>query len=343
MQNMSRTMIYPEAIKRILILGLMLSAIASAPPLRAEADWSSLTIDNDIFIGNDSGYSNGIFYSWYDTPVNNKPAPGFLARAMLWSLADHGPAVSEVSTKTIGQFIVTPEDITLEDPPRPPEDLPYGGLLFYTDGWIQSYERHAAKIGVTIGIVGEYSLAEQSQTFVHKITGSDEPEGWDTQLNDEIVFKFSRSQVWRSWASSNGHSDLLLGGDAALGTISSSLGATAMFRYGRQLHRNFATTLLVTDRTANPVATQSGWYLYAATNARYLANNIFLDGNTFDNDGQEPMNYDNEMIGITLGMAYAWESFSLTFAFGDLNVIKDDDEAEEFTEFGTLTLAWKHD
>jgi len=323
------------------VASLSLCAIAGPGSVLAEVDWSAVTIDNDSFLGNDNGYSSGVYYSWYDTPENNKAEIGSLARAMKWSLSDRGPATAEFSIKSIGQAIVTPDDITLVDPPRPPDDLPYAGLLSYSDIWIKVYPRYAEKIGVTIGIVGEYSFAEHTQTFVHEITGSDEPEGWDTQLNDEIVFQFSRAQVWKSWTSSNGRSDILLGTNAALGTISSSVGLTAMYRYGRQLERNFATTLLVSTRASNPLATESGWYLFAGANARYLANQIFLDGNTFDNDGQESMEYDNEVIGVILGMAYSWQDFSLTFILSDLNVA-DDNLTDDYTQFGSLTFAWRH-
>ncbi len=309
----------------------------------AEADWSSITIDNDLFVGNDNGYTSGIYYAWYDTADNNKAEIGFLARAMRWSLTDRDSALAEVSIRTIGQSMVTPSDITLEDPPRPPEDLPYAGLLFYSDTWIQSYADRAEKIAVTLGFVGEYSFAEQSQKIIHKISDSDEPRGWDTQLNDEIVFQFSRAQIWRSWVSDSGSSDFLLGGDAALGTISSSAGVSAMYRYGSQLEHSFTTALLTTSRTSNPVAVQSGWFLFAGVSASYLANQIFLDGNTFDNDDQEPMEYDNESVGATLGITYAWQRFSMAFAITDLNLAEDNDETGEFSQFGTLTLAWKHD
>ena len=330
-------------LKFVTVALLCLFAMASPDSVLAEADWSSLTIDNDLFVGNDNGYTSGIYYSWYDTPDNNKAEIGFLARAMRWSLTDRYPAKAEVSIRTIGQTMVTPDDIKLEDPPLPPEDLPYGGLLFFSDIWVKAYADRAEKIGVTLGIVGEYSFAEESQTFVHKVIGGDEPKGWDTQLNDEIVFQFSRAQVWRNWASRSGNSDFMLGADAALGTISSSVGVTAMYRYGRQLQHSFTTALLTTSRASNPVAVRSGWFMFAGVNARYLANQIFLDGNTFDNDGQESMEYDNEAVGVTVGVTYAWQKVSLAFAMSDLNVIEDNEQAGEYSQFGTLTLAWKHD
>ena len=73
--------------------------------------------------------------------------------------------------------------------------------------------------------MGPSSGAEFAQEQVHSLTGSDEPEGWDTQLENEPVFQFSRGRVWRSWESADKHFDLLLDSEAKLGTISSAVTA----------------------------------------------------------------------------------------------------------------------
>jgi hypothetical protein len=90
------------------------------------------------------------------------------------------------------------------------------------------------------------------------------------------------------------------------------------------------------------VATQTGWYLFAGAMANYVGNVIFLDGNTFDNDGQESIDYDAEQLAVTMGLAYSWNDFSLTFAMNDLNAAAEN-AADKFTQYGTLTLAWKLD
>ena len=92
--------------------------VAGPGPALAEADWSSLTIDNDTFIGTDNGYTNGIYYSWFDTVEDSKPEPGFLARAMLWSLPEGAKPRTTADIKTIGQAMMAPDDIELEDPPE---------------------------------------------------------------------------------------------------------------------------------------------------------------------------------------------------------------------------------
>ena len=324
-------------------IALWLCAAAYAAGAHAEIDWYSITLDNDSVVGNDNGYTNGIYLSWFDTPDNHAAKPGYLARWISWSLPDAGPSVVDASARTLGQVMITPNDITLENPPAPPDDLPYAGLLFYRDTFIEVYARHADSIAATIGIVGKYSFAEDAQKLVHDVIESDEPKGWDTQLDDEIVFQLSRGRVWKSWTSDSGRMDVLLGVDGSLGTISSSIGASLMWRYGSQLETTFATTLLGNGRAINPVATRSGWYWFAGINGQYVANQIFFDGNTYD-DG-ESVDYEPYAVGIIAGLAHSWNKLSFTLAVSDLNVLEesDNDSAEEYSEFGTITLAWKLD
>jgi len=335
----------PGKFKRAAIVVLTFCSLASSGSALAEVDWVSVTIDNDAFVGNDNGYTNGLFVSWIDTPAGKKAEPGFLARAMLWSLPDSSSSTTDFDIGTIGQTMTTPDDIEKDPPILPPDSLPYAGLLFYTDTFLRVQETHADRIAVTIGVVGENSFAEESQKFVHDIVDADEPCCWDTQLDDEIVFQISRGRAWKTWVSDSGNADFLLSADADLGTMSSSVGTGIMIRYGAELRKSYAMALLGHSRTTNPFATQGGWYVYAGARASYLANHIFLDGSKSYDDDYEEIDYDPERVSVSAGLAYSWKKVSATFAMNNLNVLNDSDgdPDEEFTKYGTLTVAWKLD
>lgn len=332
-------------LERVAIMVLIFGALAHSRLALAEVDWMSLTIDNDAFVGNDNGYTNGIYFSWYDTPEGEKAEPGFLARAMLWSLPDKSSPTSDFDIGTIGQTMATPDDITQDPPVLPPDSMPYAGLLFYSDTLLRAQETVADRIAVTIGVVGEYSFAEDAQKFVHDIIDSDEPCCWDTQLDNEIVFQLSRGRVWKTWVSESGSADFLLLADADLGTISSAVGTGFMARYGTELKKSYASALLLGSRTTNPLATQSGWYVFAGAKASYLFNHVFLDGSKSYDDKYEEIDYDAEKVAVSAGLAYSWKKWSATFAMNNLNVLNDNDAdaEEEFSKFGTLTVAWKLD
>ncbi len=330
-----------KKVKLVLAASLAATCLGGSNLAWAQADWVTFTMDNDSLVGNDNGYTNGIYVTWFDIPTTDdkkNPEPGFLARSMMWSMPDSAARTADI--KTIGQTMVTPDDIEEDPPILPPDDLPYAGLLFYADTFAMVNENYADKVTVTVGIVGEYSFAEEAQEFVHEAIDSDEPCCWDSQLDDEIVFQFSRARFWRTWASASDNFDLLTGADLNVGTLQSSIGASAMIRYGRRMKQSYASALLVHQRTSNPVATQEGWYVFAGARAGYLANQIFLDGNTWDDDAEE-LDYTEEVVGVTAGIAYSWKDISFTFAVNDLNVNEDDDGAEEYSEYGTITLAWR--
>ena len=304
-------------------------SIAATNPAMAEAEWVSFTMDNDTFVGNDNGYTNGMFFAWWDGPEGEEKAkPGFLARAMLWSMPDAGSSTIEFDIGTIGQTMITPDDIEQDPAILPPDDMPYGGMLFYTDTFARVNQNYADSIAVTIGVVGEYSFAEESQKFVHDVISSDEPCCWDEQLDDEVVFQISRGRVWKAWEADSGNADFLLTADIALGTISSSVGTAFMVRYGRGLKQSYASALLVNSRTTNPVATRTGWYLFAGARASYLGNQIFLDTSKSYDDDFEEIDYQEDRVSVTAGLAYSWKEWSLTFAMNDLNVNEDEDSAE---------------
>jgi hypothetical protein len=245
--------------------------------------------------------------------------------------------------------MMTPDDIELRHPKK--GDLSYAGLLFYNDSFIHVYDDHADRIGVTIGVVGPSSGAEWSQKNVHEVIGSDRPAGWPEQIKDEIVFQFSRARSWQGWVSDSGRHDILYGIDAAVGTLSSYAGASVMYRYGSGLKGTGATTMLTAGRTSNPLAIDKGWFLFLGARPNYLANMIFLDGNTFrsmDNIDADEIDYDNEQLGVTAGVAFGWKDVSFTWAVNDMNVISDSDDddskaQDEYSEYGTFTIAWRHD
>ncbi len=323
-----------RALSLIIIINLIFPLSA-----KAEFEWVSYTLDNDLFLGNDGGYTNGFYVSLYDIEeADAQPTPSWLLKPLLWSLSEKKP-LGAVNSYTIGQVMSTPDDITIEYPDE--NNLPYAGLLFFNNTYLLINEKYADKISTIIGFVGPLSFAEPSQKIVHELTGSDEPMGWDTQLKNELVFQFSRARAWRVWVAKNKQWDFITSSELSVGTISSSFSTGAMLRFGTQLMDSYAIPLLSSTRTTNPVATDGGWYVYTGLIAGYIFNRIFTDGNTYrDSDSIE---FDNEYVGLTVGFAYSWKNYSLSFSVNDSNIIasESEEQLENLTQFGALTFAVK--
>jgi len=311
--------------------------IFSVAPLHAEeSNWFAVTIDNDLLVGNDSGYTNGMYFSWFDvSDVNKHNEPHWLAAPLSWSL-NLDNVQRSLQVYSVGQTMVTPEDITIENPPL--NEIPYSGSLLFNYTYIAINEAYADSVETVIGVVGPTSGAESTQTWIHSLTDSIEPEGWDTQLQDEVVFQFSRGRLWRSWSASDDRKDLLILGDVGAGTLTSYFSSGMLFRYGSDLKRTFATPLLIHSRTANPAAINGGWYFFAGVKFEYLFNAIHTDGNTFRES--RSIDYDKSQIGLTTGLAYSWENVSLTFALYESNL--SDEATRDITRFGTFTIGWRY-
>lgn len=326
---------------KYLHIGLFaLFSIIRTSMAHAEPDWVSITVDNDVFVGDDSGYTNGVYLSWYDVGVgDDEPDSAMLVRPLRWTLAgDEFDGV--VNAYTLGQAIVTPKDITVGAPTE--NDLPYSGLLFLNSTYLVIHQNKADKLSTIIGIVGPSSGAKSTQKWLHEVVGADDPKGWDSQLKDEVVFKFTRGRIWQSWASAGDCADFLFSMEAALGTIESSVSTGIMLRYGQDLRRSFAAPLLISTRTSNSAAIEGGWYVYIGLTARHIFNQIFTNGNTFRDSPS--IDFKKNQLGATAGLAYSWQSVSLTLAVNDTNVIEDDleEQLQELTRYGTLTLMWRY-
>ncbi|GAB3485591.1 lipid A deacylase LpxR family protein [Marinomonas epiphytica] len=321
--------------KKILLVWLSLWV----GPVVAEMNWASLTFDNDAFVGKDSGYTNGLFLSTYrvsETGESNL-TPSIWVSPLLWTLPK-GEARRTGSVNSVGQIMMTPEDIQIARPD--PDGIPYSALLSYSNLFIKETAKYADRVRTTVGLIGPYAFGEESQSFIHGLIGAAEPQGWDYQLDTELVFEFSRGRIWRSWASKNDTADILLGLDANLGTLRSSVGSGVMLRYGEKLDSSYSSALLTDSRISNPVAIQGGWYVYTGLQVEYVLNDIFLDGNTFESGPSTQ--YDRSTGTLTAGVAYSWGDLALTFALNaPLSVASSNsEEVEQMNKYGTITLSW---
>ncbi len=158
-----------------------------------------LEINNDLFFADDSQFSNGFSLQYHGIQYGTweeSRAPDFIK----W-VGEHFPSLGDGGTivrygQGVGQNIITPGDIQAEIPP--PGDIPYAGTLTYSVDW-QSFNRNkATALQATAGVLGEESMAEAVQKFVHNDLGAgDDPKGWNAQRDSEPVLNFSYQHIRR--------------------------------------------------------------------------------------------------------------------------------------------------
>lgn len=170
---------------KIIVL-LLLCGACYAPVAHSDFDWMATTIDNDLFIGSDDGYTNGLYLSLFDVEELTEEKvvkPHFWMYPLMWSMRSES-AHLVVNSYTVGQTMSTPSDITIEEPSE--DELPYSALLAITNSYTYIGSNFADQVATTIGIIGPSAFGAEAQKFVHKIVGSDEPLGWDTQRTHSL-------------------------------------------------------------------------------------------------------------------------------------------------------------
>lgn len=272
----------------------------------------SFVLENDVFYNADRHYTNGVRFAW--VADRDQPVPAWaqeLAEWMPWFPKDavvrHGYA--------FGQSMFTPRDITLRNLPK--GERPYAGWLHASVGLGVETDDLVDQFGVTLGVVGPASLAEQTQKFVHKHIGADKPEGWRHQLRNEpglvLSWKRTNRDVFVTDVLGQGL-DLATYHGLTLGNVFTNGRAGFVFRFGHNLPRDYGPPRIEPAMpSASDFYSASGfrWYLFAGLEGRAVARNIFLDGNTFRDSDSVKKRY---LVGdFQAGLVMDWHDWRLSY------------------------------
>lgn len=206
------------------------------------------TLENDVFTGSDSNYTNGLAFTW-STDDLSKYEAGSIVNSVARTL-DFAPGFDADGDDNYLVFslihdINTPTDITIADPPL--TEQPYSGVALANISTYSRRDSSATTWNVRAGAVGPISQADHVQIEFHELIGADEPLGWDTQIPNEFIFNigYSRAQDLASGEFENGAAWRLRSvGSAELGTLATTLGAGAFFEVGRNIDDNISLTSL---------------------------------------------------------------------------------------------------
>jgi hypothetical protein len=305
---------------------------AAGPPSREpEAGWLfTLQTENEFFIigpNEDRYYTQGLQLNVL-TPSRRMPVAD-----ATHTLPFLDPAARYRGGLVWGQNIYTPEDLTLAEPD--PRDRPYAGWL-YLGGEVITYStKQLDSLQLQVGLVGPSALGGWAQNNWHKhVNHIPEAQGWAHQLNDEVAFvlygerrgrpielwpnfRYEQKHETRHAERANGLSvDVTPDFNFALGTVQSSAGLGATLRVGWRLDSDFGPPRIrpapMGSSFFGPDGGFSG-YAYVGAEAKAVARDIFLDGNTF----QDSVHVDKRhVVGeLQAGAALRWGPARVTYAY----------------------------
>jgi len=317
-------------------------AAAQEPPQAEEAAEAqlgtfSLQWENDRFGATDRNYTNGIRLAWIS---EDKDVPDW-ARDMARTV----PIVQAGSITrmgaTVGQSIFTPEELGRTD--LIPDQRPYGGWLY---GGVSLHSelpgRQFQTFGIDLGVVGPGSMAAETQNLVHRIIDAQIANGWEHQIRWEPGIVLTYEYRWLSLKTDPDglvQADLTphIGGMA--GNVFTNASAGAMVRVGDDLEGDFGPPRV---RPALPGSTYFSrpddgfrWYVFAGAEARFVARNIFLDGNTFRSS--HSVDKERLVADFQAGISLTYRDVRLAFTHvWRTPEFKDQDDPDRF---GSVSLS----
>lgn len=305
-----------------------------------ETGFWSVQLENDLFgDNNDRFYTHGTKVSF----ASDGPAPKFLRR-ISDILPFYQKGERQIYFFDIGQTIFTPEDIDevnlIED------DRPYAGWLFLNSVIGNVVEDRGDRevlngIILTIGLVGPGALAEETQEGVHSLFNATNPKGWENQLENELGINVAYIRKWRrifafdepTQTEINHHLGL------TLGNVYSYASAGIMARYGTHLKTDLGPPTISPGFPGTPSFNyhrKSNWYIFAGIEARAMARNIFLDGNTF----QDSHSVDKEIYVADLQLGVAFHFKDMRLAFSQIFRTREFDTQPEPAQYGAINLTF---
>lgn len=311
---------------------------------------ASATFENDLFIGTDKHYTNGVQIRLLSPDLTDyRESPGIPEWAH--RVIDRLPFINEPCLQrniefSLAQKIFTPEDIRARNLVR--DDRPYAGWLYLGGAFHNKNPRRLDTIALQIGMVGPAALGEEAQNNVHEIRDIDRAKGWDNQLHNEPGLVAYYERKWRA-AERYGRNrrfgaDLIPHIGGAIGNVATYVSAGTEARVGWNLPADFGTSLIRPGGGTNAPADNSdprvgarwGFYLFGGLSGRMVGRDIFLDGNTFE-DGHS---VDRKLL---VGDAFAGVSallggFKLSYA--QVWRSREFEGQDDAGSFGSVTLSY---
>lgn len=305
----------------------------------------SLTMENDIVFGDDGGYTNGFALAWgtgmFDH-FDQSNTPGWLAALTKNLYINTLPNKHRAISYLIGQSMNTPQDISrkdlIEDQP------PYAGMLVSRATLYAFNQKQTDRLTFLLGIVGPASGAEKGQKFIHGITDSEEPMGWQHQLRNEPVFRIEASRSNRLWASKfsdRAEMDLITTKLGGLGNLSSDVGYGFGLRIGSSLVDSFPIATDLPGREVNPTAgmTTRHWIVFMNLSGRYEFNNLLIEGNTFTKSHGVALRHEQLQLSYGVSINLDRWAFMYSAAISTDKYIGQ----QEKSRFGAVSITYRLD
>ena len=334
-------------------------ALAARPP--SESWTFTFRLENDLFANTDRFYTNGIKLSWISPDMDYFRDLEWLKKKTefrKWTnrLIDllpfsNNPDMQRNIALSVGQKMFTPGDIGRSD--LISGDRPYAGWLYGGVAFHNKNDRVLNTIEIQAGLIGDWSLARQTQDFIHGLRGIDKAQGWDNQLNNEfgfaLIYDRKKRLVRRTDFSGQWGVDVITHYGGAAGTVFTHVDTGLEVRLGWNLPTDFGTALIrpagdtnapadTMDPRYYPRGKTFSFHVFAAATGRLVLRDIFLDGNTFSRSHSVSREI---LVGdFVIGASLVYRK--LKFSYAQVLRTKEFKAQQSGHNFGSISISYTY-
>lgn len=290
-----------------LVIGLCTLSIATfsfaqqIPTSDAPQEKASISfhLENDVFIGNDDCYTNGVRFGWQSaSTIDDESFAGILGTMLGGTNASN--SWKQIMGMTGSDHLRQQWGINLTQKMFTPEhryssplygSQPYVGHLALGLSSLVKNEDRANSFEFQLGTTGSASLGKGAQHFVHKLFDMEQWPGWGTQMPSELTLnayfkRFYRLRSLETHYTSGLESDALAYWHIDAGTVKCQAGAGFTWRIGYELGNSVPDNFIMGANTATPFvynrkAADWSYYGYLHGAIRAVAHDLYLDGTVF--------------------------------------------------------------
>ena len=320
-----------KCIHKLIVIATALLIASSAM-----ADIFSLTAENDFLYHTDRHYTHGtrFMYMFEDDTIKEFGWTNVFDKLYLNDIFNN--AFSADKDRSIAfilaQHMYTPSDIEIEE--LMPDDRPYAGWLYAGAMFTARDNKEMSIFEIDIGTTGPHSLADQTQILMHKWIHSQEPMGWSHQIGNEagidLIYEHRLRYRYEDYIDFIPHYGINAGNILGYANVGGTL------RMGYNIPDDFGIFRM---EPGTRLANRSDFsiFLFADTDCRYVARNIFLDGNTFKDSHRVEKNSFVQDLGLGVGVGYG--NMEIVYSYNQRS--KEFKLQEENNEFGTVVISYR--
>ncbi len=327
--------------------------LLSSRPLLS--DVYTFSTDNDIVFDSDNGYTAALYFSWMGDELKDSEDGSFTHTytSSFANLVDYIPFTNISSKKlnatiSVQEMIITPTDLNATEPEY--DDVAYSGTLGFHFSLYAWDETEFDQFRISTGVVGPLSGAEYIQKYIHKITGSTEPKGWDNQLDNHFFLNLGYLKGYKSYTKEFDHNirlEWFNSGFADLGNYYVGAGGGTLIRFGQNMPYNFdVLSALMSVSSANQVNFKSrndhfGWAFNMGVYANYIAYLYTLEASKELGNHQDISEVTNaKTLTAKIGIDIYYDNIQTSF---EIYPTRSEYDSSDAASWGRINFTWYFD